>query len=121
MLEAEIVCLRDLWKQSSKWRYFINLTGQEFPLKTNYELVKILTAYSGANDVEGIIRRRNLDRWKDVGNPPDSLLPVKGAVHVVVSRKFVEFVLTNDTAKRLLNWCEKVKHSSEVFFQYVEL
>jgi hypothetical protein len=34
-----------------KWKYFINLTGQEFPLKTNQEIVKILKSYKGANDV----------------------------------------------------------------------
>ena len=42
-----------LWRMRSKWRYFINLTGQEFPLKTNKELVKILKAYRGANDIMG--------------------------------------------------------------------
>ena len=51
VLEADLICMQDLWKY--KWRYFINLTGQEFPLKTNYELVKILQAYRGANDCPG--------------------------------------------------------------------
>ena len=34
------------------WRYFINLSGQMFPLHTNGELVKILKLYNQANDVE---------------------------------------------------------------------
>ncbi|KAK7486326.1 hypothetical protein BaRGS_00022496 [Batillaria attramentaria] len=55
VLETELVCMQDLWNYTH-WKYFINLTGQEFPLKTNYELVKILTAYNGANDV--IVSRR---------------------------------------------------------------
>lgn len=50
VLEPELLCMKELWKYP-KWKYFINLTGQEFPLKTNYELVKILTAYRGASDV----------------------------------------------------------------------
>ena len=41
VLEPEIKCMETLWKYKS-WRYFINLTGQEFPLKTNLQLVKIL-------------------------------------------------------------------------------
>lgn len=41
----------------SKWKYFINLTGREFPLRTNYELVKILKVYSGSKDGEGTIKR----------------------------------------------------------------
>ena len=45
--------MRRLIAHRSKWRYFINLTGQEFPLKTNRELVEILTALHGANDIDG--------------------------------------------------------------------
>lgn len=50
VLEADLLCMEDLWT-FPKWKYLFTLTGQEFPLKTNYELVKILTAYKGANDV----------------------------------------------------------------------
>ncbi|CAG5130227.1 unnamed protein product, partial [Candidula unifasciata] len=49
VLEPELICMEELWRYR-KWKYFINLTGQEFPLKTNYELVKILTAYNGSVD-----------------------------------------------------------------------
>ena len=50
VLQAEIICMEELYKY--KWKYFINLTGQEFPLKTNWELVQILKTYNGANDVD---------------------------------------------------------------------
>ena len=56
VLEPELVCMKDLWRYT-KWRYFINLTGQEWPLKTNGDLVKILKAYNGGNDVEGTVKR----------------------------------------------------------------
>jgi hypothetical protein len=49
--------MEELWKRHKTWKYFINLTGQEFPLKTNYELVKILQAYNGANDVEATVKQ----------------------------------------------------------------
>ena len=52
LLTAELVCMEHLWK-AGRWRYFINLTGQEFPLKTNLEIVKILTVMDGANIVYG--------------------------------------------------------------------
>ena len=55
VLEPELICMQDLWNHKD-WRYFINLTGQEFPLRTNHELVKILTAYNGMNDVDGTQR-----------------------------------------------------------------
>lgn len=57
VLLPEIACMSDLWKHK-KWKYFINLTGQEFPLRTNGELVRILKAYNGANDIEGTIKRQ---------------------------------------------------------------
>ena len=34
------------------WRYYINLAGSAFPLKTNAELVQILKLYNGTNDIE---------------------------------------------------------------------
>ena len=53
LLEAELVCMEELLLRYKKWKYFINLTGQEFPLKSNMALVKILHAYNGANNLEG--------------------------------------------------------------------
>lgn len=53
VLEAELVCMEALLRTHSTWRYVINLTGQEFPLKTNKELVAILRSYRGANDIYG--------------------------------------------------------------------
>ena len=56
VLEPELICMEELWRYRN-WKYFINLTGQEFPLKTNWDLVKILKAYRGANDLEGTVQR----------------------------------------------------------------
>ena len=55
VLEPELVCMRELLR-FTKWRYFINLTGQEFPLKTNLELVRIMKALNGSNDMEGVLK-----------------------------------------------------------------
>lgn len=52
VLEAELLCMEKLW-QFKTWKYFINLTGQEFPLKTNREIVAILESLDGANIVDG--------------------------------------------------------------------
>ena len=57
VLEPDLLCMEELWKYR-KWKYFINLTGQEFPLKTNLDLVRILKAYNGANDVEALSELR---------------------------------------------------------------
>ena len=52
IVHAEILCMRQLLDIHKDWKYFINLVGRDFPLRTNYELVKILQAYDGANDVD---------------------------------------------------------------------
>jgi len=57
VLEPELICMEALLSLSRKWRYFINLTGQEFPLKTNWDIVKILKVLRGANNIEGTINR----------------------------------------------------------------
>ena len=57
VLEPDLICMEDLLQSNKKWKYFINLTGQEFPLRTNYEMVRILMAYNGANDIQGTIKR----------------------------------------------------------------
>ena len=56
VLEPELICMQDLLKYK-KWKYFINLTGQEWPLKTNEDLVKILKTFNGANSMEGTVKR----------------------------------------------------------------
>ena len=59
VLEPEVICMGDLW-QFKAWKYFINLTGQEFPLRTNFELVAILKAFNGANSLEGTRKRSGI-------------------------------------------------------------
>ena len=57
VLEPELACMKRLLRRSKKWKYFINLTGQEFPLKTNWQIVQILKAFNGSNNMEGTIKR----------------------------------------------------------------
>ncbi|XP_046338961.2 beta-1,3-galactosyl-O-glycosyl-glycoprotein beta-1,6-N-acetylglucosaminyltransferase-like [Haliotis rufescens] len=51
VLEAEMACMKDLLQRPG-WKYFINLTGQEYPLKTNLEIVRILKILNGANSID---------------------------------------------------------------------
>lgn len=57
LLEAELSCLRQLLDKFSSWKYYINLMGREFPLRTNRQLVHIFKTYNGANDVDGTHHR----------------------------------------------------------------
>ncbi|KAH3693626.1 hypothetical protein DPMN_081065 [Dreissena polymorpha] len=115
VLTPELVCMEDLIRRSRKWKYFINLTGQEFPLKSNFELVQILTAFNGSNDVEHVTGNWS-PRWKVAGPPPFNIKPVKGVVHAVLSRAFVEFALHNEKAVEFYNWTKKTYIPDETFF-----
>jgi len=126
VLEPELTCMKDL--SQWKWKYFINLTGQEFPLKTNYQLVKILTVYQGANDVEALIKRRNKNRTKYVYSekgkktdvkkspPPANMTLIKGAVHVTLSRGFVDYTLNNRVALQFTDWLRDSSVPDETMF-----
>ncbi|ESO94014.1 hypothetical protein LOTGIDRAFT_104647 [Lottia gigantea] len=116
VLEPELLCMELLFKHKN-WKYFINLTGQEFPLKTNFELVRILKAYNGSNDLEVNYFRANRRRWLKVTKPPPHRIrPVKGSAHIAVNRGFVDYVLNNQTAKDFLQWTKLVDVPDEIFF-----
>ena len=55
VLDAELVCMEMLWKY--EWEYLLNLTGEEFPLKTNGQLVKIIKTFNGTNAVRGSLKK----------------------------------------------------------------
>lgn len=123
ILYAEMNCLRDLLRY--QWKYFINLSGQMFPLHSNGELVKILKMYNGANDIEGTYKRsrsfwltvRQTFSWRlyeslntmfitiyPKSNPPYNVTIYKGSNQVAISRPFAVYLLKSKVARDLLEW-----------------
>jgi hypothetical protein len=137
-LKADLNCLSDLLNLSSlveshdnlknkrviDWKYFLNMASSEFPLRTNYELTRILTAYNGSNEVEIVkyISRKRIDfSWREnkqtnqiemilgVENKtvaPHNFTIVKGYAYCVLSRQFCEYAIRNEKVKDLLKWGE---------------
>ncbi|XP_041372306.1 beta-1,3-galactosyl-O-glycosyl-glycoprotein beta-1,6-N-acetylglucosaminyltransferase 3-like [Gigantopelta aegis] len=116
VLEPELLCMDRLLKHRVRWKYLINLTGQEFPLRTNRELVTILQIYRGANDISGGYKRANTHRWKNIDQVPHGIVPRKGSVHIAASRGYVQYVRSNKTAMDFLDWVKKTKVPDETFF-----
>ncbi|GFN87376.1 beta-1,3-galactosyl-o-glycosyl-glycoprotein beta-1,6-n-acetylglucosaminyltransferase [Plakobranchus ocellatus] len=114
VLKPELICMHELWR-FRKWKYYINLTGQEFPLKTNLEIVRILKAYNGANDVQGTLKNANRERWRNT-LPPHGLQPYKGSVHVAVNRDFVQHIIKDPKTQDLLKWTRKTEIPDETLF-----
>lgn len=56
-LEADLICMKDLLDRFPDWKYLINLSPQDFPMRTNLELVKHLKALNGSNSIVGSLAK----------------------------------------------------------------
>ena len=124
-LLADINCMRDHIARNRKWKYLLNLASSELPLRTNLELVEILTIFNGSNDIHEVFWGLDKSRFelkhltfidlqgksgymihtkKTKVEPPSGLTITKGNAYNVFSRAFVEFALEDSDAKELLDW-----------------
>ncbi|XP_076465422.1 beta-1,3-galactosyl-O-glycosyl-glycoprotein beta-1,6-N-acetylglucosaminyltransferase-like [Babylonia areolata] len=99
VVEPDLVCMQDLWSKGS-WEYVINLTGQEFPLRTNYELVQILKAYNGANDQKGTHKKSNREKTSSILNPK----PFKPGIPGKVIMRYGGREFLGNSLARYKNW-----------------
>ncbi|CAH1785393.1 unnamed protein product [Owenia fusiformis] len=133
------ICLKTITASTliRRWLYFINLTAQEFPLKTNYEIVRILQALNGNNEIFGSVKNREPWRtdwvWdihynatvKDVvfqrlpirhSPPPFNLIIHKGSLHGAFTRNFVQFMMETDVGQQFSEWCKDTARASEHYW-----
>ena len=120
ILQAELTCMKDLLEKSKKWKYLIHMSGDEMPLKTNYELVQILTLYNGTNEI-GVTTKNNAERYTNKyvldrkkkkikktnqtkSPPPHNYTIYEGCTNVAISRDFVHYVMTNRNVSDLIEW-----------------
>lgn len=119
-VQADLNCMKDLYKPNARWKYLINLCGMDFPIKTNREIVEVLKALKGENSLETEKMPANKEsRWKkhydiegngihktniDKQPPPYNIQVFSGSAYYVVSRAFVGHVLENDKARTFIEW-----------------
>ncbi|KAG9353699.1 hypothetical protein JZ751_011821 [Albula glossodonta] len=137
-LNADLNCLSDLLGSSIKWKYVINLCGQDFPLKSNYELVAELKKLSGANMLESsrpseLKKQRFKFKYilKDMpfeyqklpvrttqtkAPPPHDIKIFIGSAYFVLSREFVSYVHGNPLVKDFLAWSADTYSPDEHFW-----
>ncbi|XP_002738561.1 beta-1,3-galactosyl-O-glycosyl-glycoprotein beta-1,6-N-acetylglucosaminyltransferase-like [Saccoglossus kowalevskii] len=135
ILEAEKRCQEDSLKKDKTWKYYINLTGQEFPLKTNLEIVQILKELNGSVDVMtgAIVNKNRLDSiWqmkndqmqkisRRLDRPPRNVTATKGELHCALSRVFVEFLLESDISKQWFAWLSQSLIPDEMYYNSLAL
>ncbi|KAM7532949.1 hypothetical protein Aperf_G00000124974 [Anoplocephala perfoliata] len=61
VLRPQLICGERALERHLTWKYLINIEGQEFPLRTNLELIAALKALNGSNLVEAF----PIDRFRD--------------------------------------------------------
>ena len=129
-VKADLQCVRQLLTMGVPWRYYLNLAGSEFPLRTNLELVHVLKQLNGTNDIEMtefpdylrfritwhhfIFRHqlyRNLFSFKDPFHYTNVTV-YKGSSYNMFSREFVVWLLANRIAQELIEWSRDT-HSPE--------
>ncbi|KAL5104021.1 Beta-13-galactosyl-O-glycosyl-glycoprotein beta-16-N-acetylglucosaminyltransferase [Taenia crassiceps] len=89
VLLPQLICAAQALRQHSSWRYLVNLVGQDFPLRTNLELIAALRALNGSNLIESF----PIDEYKyRVGNAklPLGATWFKGSIYGAYRREFLE-------------------------------
>uniref|UniRef100_A0A3B5LAD1 Glucosaminyl (N-acetyl) transferase 3, mucin type n=1 Tax=Xiphophorus couchianus TaxID=32473 RepID=A0A3B5LAD1_9TELE len=105
-VQADLNCMADLYEYSAEWKYFINLCGQDFPLKTNLEMVRILRSLKGSNNL--IINTF----------PPPFNFPIKsGNAYIVVTRGYVQSVLNDTRVQALIEWFKDTYSPDEAMWE----
>lgn len=128
ILQACLICMRDLWQRYKNWKYFLNVSGQEFPLRTNNELVKILKSLNGKSMVKGAKPKQPkiwnrfhyvYERHKRTNK---TKIPFrynftffKGSTYVALSHAFVNFTLNSRVANEFLEWVKDTGFPDETF------
>ncbi|XP_062984013.1 beta-1,3-galactosyl-O-glycosyl-glycoprotein beta-1,6-N-acetylglucosaminyltransferase 4 [Elgaria multicarinata webbii] len=137
-LQADLNCLSDLLKSSIPWKYVINLCGQDFPLKSNFELVSELKKLNGGNMLETVkpssskkerfIYHYKLQEMPSVymkmpvktniskDPPPHNIDVFVGSAYFVLCRAFVQYVLESSLALDFFEWSKDTYSPDEHFW-----
>lgn len=124
-LQADLNCMKDLAKSEIGWRKVVNLCGQDFPVKSNLELVRYMQSkeWRDRNMTPGVkqpvsMRHRTQFQHSEIkgshvarkgfrakkGPPPHNLQVYFGTAYYALTRDFVDFVLKSPIAQDLLEW-----------------
>ncbi|XP_048476753.1 beta-1,3-galactosyl-O-glycosyl-glycoprotein beta-1,6-N-acetylglucosaminyltransferase 3-like [Rhincodon typus] len=120
-VQADLNCMEELLESPVPWRYFINVCGQDLPLKTNREIALRLRAMNGSNVIESDPPPRyKKKRWQyhyDIHNQvvltaqlkdqPNISSPVfVGSAYIMATREFVSYVFASAEVRAFLKWSE---------------
>ena len=136
IMESQLLCINEIQTHfpNSKWRYMLILCGRELPFSSNQEIVNFLKNKNGASLVDpykaphgemlyrmaykNIVDRKGrlIRTHLKLGKPPHNITMYKSSNYIVLSKKFVNFVLTNKKAKDFRRYLQDIQVPEEYFF-----
>uniref|UniRef100_A0A3Q3XGL7 Glucosaminyl (N-acetyl) transferase 3, mucin type n=1 Tax=Mola mola TaxID=94237 RepID=A0A3Q3XGL7_MOLML len=135
-VQADLNCMADLHYSKKKWKYFINLCGQDFPLKTNLEIVRMLRSLKGGNSLESeempqgkkwrvskvhqIVAGSIKTTEKEKGPSPFKLPILSGNAYIVVNRGYVRSVLESEQVQALIEWAKDTYSPDEFLWATIQ-
>ncbi len=138
LVDAELQGIKELLKIGSEWEFFINLSGQDFPLKSQTHIQDFLSHNIGKDFIKVVnqskFRPDTLSRIENyITESVDSILstpilkrpflrgvtPHIGNQWMILSRKFCEFVCYSPDVERFKKFYRHTFIADEGFFQTV--
>ena len=134
--EVTLASIRELLEWQADWSHFINLSGQDYPIKTRSAIVRELEGNPDANyiDIQSLsttsreVRRRT--RWLcvesarriyqlpiPVFSPRGLKIAWKGSNWHVLSRAFCEWITSEPLAARCIAHIRHLKNPDELLMQ----
>ena len=138
LVEAELRGIQELLKMGAKWDFFINLSAQDFPLKSQKQIMDFLGQNKGRDFIkvanQGKVRPDTLNRIEYyVTESGDNIIeaprmkrpflngvtPYIGNQWMILSRRFCEFVTHSPEVERFKEFYRHTFIADEGFFQTV--
>ena len=138
LVDAELRGMNELLKMGLEWKFFINLSAQDFPLKSQTHIHNYLNQHIGkdflkvANQAE--IRPDTMHRLEEFVTETDNeiisepvqkraflkgVTPYIGNQWMILSRKFCEFISRSPEVDRFRDFYRNTLIADEGFFQTV--
>lgn len=134
ILEATMDCLQALTygRPNHRWKYVQIISWNDVPMRTNWEMVKILQIFDGAQDVDlmenFVWRFRNYffqGEWDNYQKerkrsiPPGNIIMYRGSYAVTLTKEFVKFMFTNPESRALYEWSRSTWAPEEQYWSTV--
>ena len=108
--------MEEFLKSPIKWKYYISLVGQDFPLYDNKQILRALQGLNNTNNIVSspmpehfshrvnfvhILKGQAVCKTTNIPKvpPPHNISIYKGSSHIIALREFVDFALHSQIAK----------------------